>query len=328
MHSPLPQLERLFLADAGLETDMIFNRGQDLPVFSAVTLVRSDEGRRELEDYFRGFLDLARASGTGCLLESATWRASSDWALAINATPDELDRLNTQAVAAMEPLRAEFQDLPVVISGCIGPRGDGYDPGRIMTPKEALTYHRRQAQALAAGKPDMLSAITMTNIPEAIGIARAAEEVSLPVAIAFTVETDGRLPAGDTLKHAIQAVDEATGAYPAYFMINCAHPTHFRDGLEGAGAWTDRIRGIRANASRCSHAELDQATELDIGDPRELGQLYRELRERLPRLTVLGGCCGTDLRHLREIAAACVPVTMRADRKAVLPKVDQLAPAQ
>jgi homocysteine S-methyltransferase len=307
MHkSRLPQLDRLFLTDAGLESDMIYNQGFDLPCFSSLMLLRTGDGRGALERYFRDFLELAQRSGTGCLLESATWRASADWAEPLGLTLDEMDRLNRDAIAMLVALRSEFEPLiPVVVSGCIGPRGDGYDPGTVMTAAEAGAYHGHQAEVLAAAGADMLSAITMTNGNEAIGIARAAQRVRLPVAISFTVETDGRLPTGDLLGDAITHVDQATGDYPAYYMINCAHPTHFAEILQASGAWTKRVRGIRANASRCSHAELEAMTKLDDGNPAELGALYRDLVARLPQLTVLGGCCGTDIRHIESIAAAC-----------------------
>ena len=305
----LPQLERLFLTDAGLETDFIFNRCIDLPCFSSVTLLATNEGRQELEDYFRSYLELARRSGTGCVLESASWRASADWAEQLGLTQDELDELNRRSEAMLLRLRDEYwsADLPVVVSGCIGPRGDGYDPGAIMTVEEAQDYHLRQASVLASAGADMLTAITMTNVQEATGIVRAARILEIPVAISFTVETDGKLPTGDTLAEAIAAVDSATNGYAAYFMVNCAHPTHFESVLGDGSAQMSRIRGVRANASRCSHAELDAMTELDSGDPDELGRMYRELRERLPHLNVLGGCCGTDLRHIAAIAEACSP---------------------
>ena len=299
----LPQLHRLFVTDAGLETDLIFNRGMDLPCFSSISLVRTEEGRAILDEYFRAFLDLAERRGTGCLLETATWRASSDWAPQLGLSQGELDELNREAVKMLAPLKGEYaaSGVPLVVSGCIGPRGDGYDPGRIMSADEAEAYHRHQAAVLAGAGADMLSALTMTNVSEAIGIVRAAKALAISVAISFTVETDGRLPTGDTLEQAIDAVDEATAGYPAYFMINCAHPTHFERVLEHGGDWIDRLGGLRANASRCSHAELDVMTELDDGDPADLAARYRDLHDRFPQLRVLGGCCGTDIRHVRAI---------------------------
>ena len=175
-----------------------------------------------------------------------------------------------------------------------------------MTSGEAEAYHAHQASVLASAAPDMLSALTINNLPEAIGVTRAAARTGLPFALSFTVETDGRLPTGDTLDDAIAAVDEATDGYPSYFMVNCAHPDHFTEALLNGGAAISRIRGLRANASRCSHAELDAMTELDDGNPEELALMYRQIRESLPRITVLGGCCGTDLRHIAAIADACL----------------------
>jgi len=205
-------------------------------------------------------------------------------------------------------LRETYQSVvsQIIVSGCIGPRGDGYNPGRIMDVEQAEAYHSRQAHVLASAGADMLTGITMTNVPEAIGLARAARALQVPVAISFTVETDGRLPTGDRLADAIMAVDEAVSAYPAYYMINCAHPTHFASSLEEGAEWTSRIRGVRANASHCSHAELDAMSELDTGDIAELATLHRDLRRRFPNINVLGGCCGTDLRHVTAIAEACL----------------------
>jgi homocysteine S-methyltransferase len=153
----------------------------------------------------------------------------------------------------------------------------------------------------------MVSAITMNYPEEAIGIALAAKDAGMPVVISFTVETDGKLASGATIGEAITAVDLATGATPIYFMINCAHPTHFDNVLPEDEAWLGRIRGVRANASHKSHAELDEATELDDGDPDDLGRRYRALRRSLPRMNVLGGCCGTDHRHIAAIAEAMTP---------------------
>jgi homocysteine S-methyltransferase len=309
MTRALPQLERLFLTDGGLETDLIFNHGVDLPCFASIVLLRSEEGRERLREYFRGYLALAARHGTGFILESATWRASPDWAGPLGLQVAELDRLNGAAIALLHELRQEYTgaQIPLVVSACIGPRGDGYDPGTLMSPEEAEAYHSHQARVLASARPDMLSAFTINNLPEAIGVTRAAARTGLPFALSFTVETDGRLPTGERLRAAIDAVDTATGGYPAYYMVNCAHPAHFAEELRGDGEWLGRVRGVRANASTCSHAELDAMTSLDAGDPLDLGRRYAELGTRLPALRVIGGCCGTDRRHVQAIAEACVP---------------------
>lgn len=305
----LPQLDGgMFLTDAGIETTLIFHDGQDLPYFAAFHLLRDAEGTEALRGYFRRHARIARDSGVGFVLESATWRSSADWAEKLGYSPEELDEANRKAIWLLHELRDEFENghghAPLVISGCIGPRGDGYDPTRVMSADEAQAYHTRQARVFAEADADMITAITMTNVPEAIGITRAAQDEGMPAVISFTVETDGNLPTGQTLKEAIEAVDEATGKGPAYYMINCAHPTHFRNVLRDEG-WIRRLKGLRCNASRLSHAELDEAEELDAGDPVEFGADYRALRERFPQINVLGGCCGTDHRHIEQICHAC-----------------------
>ena len=302
--SGLPQLGRdLFLTDGGIETTLIFHRGLDLPEFAAFDLLKDEAGTEALRSYFRPYLELARENDTGFVLESPTWRASPRWADEIGYSADELDTVNRAAISLMDALRDEYSDVtPIVISGCIGPQDDGYDPKRKLSADEAAEYHSTQIGTFADTEADMVAALTLTYVDEAIGIARAAQAEGLPVAISFTVETDGTLPSGEPLSQAIEETDAATGGGPAYYMINCAHPTHFESVL--GGSWTTRIHGLRANASTKSHAELDEAPELDDGDPEDLGARYAGLRGQLPSLNVLGGCCGTDDRHVARICSA------------------------
>jgi S-methylmethionine-dependent homocysteine/selenocysteine methylase len=300
----LPQLsDELFLTDGGLETTLIFHRGIDLPAFAAFVLLKDDEGTEEIRRYYESYLTLAKEHGAGFVLESPTWRASPRWADEIGYSADELDTVNRAAISLMDALRDEYSDvMPIVISGCIGPQDDGYDPKRKLSADEAAEYHSTQIGTFADTEADMVAALTLTYVDEAIGIARTAQAEGLPVAISFTVETDGTLPSGEPLSQAIQETDAATGGGPAYYMINCAHPTHFESVL--GGSWTTRIHGLRANASTKSHAELDEAPELDDGDPEDLGVRYAGLRGQLPSLNVLGGCCGTDDRHVARICSA------------------------
>ena len=301
----LPHLDgdRLFIADGGMETTLIFHRGIDLPCFASFALLKDDVGREELRAYFEPYLALARERGVGLVLDTVTWRANPDWAAQLGYSLDELDEAHRQAVAFAEELRAAAGDTPVVINGVVGPRGDGYVPGEQMTADEAQRYHARQVRTFADSAVDMVTALTMTYPDEALGVVRAARDAGMPVAISFTVETDGRLPNGERLKDAIAYVDAQTGGAAAYFMINCAHPTHFAGVLDGDG-WLDRIGGLRVNASAKSHAELDEAEELDEGDPVALGAEHAELRPRLRSVRLIGGCCGTDHRHVAEICAA------------------------
>jgi S-methylmethionine-dependent homocysteine/selenocysteine methylase len=270
-------------------------------------LLDDPDGRDALVRYFDRYAAIATRDGVGIVLETATWRANPDWAARVGYDMEQLDRLNREAVALLLEIRRHHQtdQSPVVISGCIGPRGDGYQPGALMSAQESRAYHARQARVFADAGADLVTAITMNYPDEAIGIVEAARAAGMPVVISFTVETDGTLPTGQTLASAIGTVDDATGEYAAYYMINCAHPTHFASVLDPDQAWTRRIRGVRANASRMSHAELDEAEELDSGDPLELGELYRELRVAHPQLTVLGGCCGTNHEHIGAISTAC-----------------------
>ena len=301
----LPQLDdRLFLTDGGIETTLIFHNGLDLPLFAAFDLLKDDEGTDALRNYFRPYAKLAADNGTGFVLESPTWRASPRWAKEIGYSDEELDRLNRKAIGLMEEIREEFETegSPFVISGCIGPQDDGYSPQTKLSADDAQEYHSTQIATFKDTAADMATAITMTYTDEAIGLTRAAHDAPIPVVISFTLETDGRLPSGQGLGEAIEEVDAATDRYPAYYMLNCAHPTHFEDVLDGP--WADRIRGLRANASTRSHAELDEAEDLDDGDPQDLGARYAALRDRMPALNVVGGCCGTDQRHVGEICSA------------------------
>ncbi len=315
LRKSLPQLGgNFFLTDGGLETTLIFLEGLELPEFAAFDLLKRHGGETALRKYFLTYAELARRFGTGLILESATWRASADWGTKLGYTAKELADANRRAIHLLEEIRGEFKGdaKTVVISGCVGPRGDGYIPGKTMSEQEAQSYHADQIRVFEDSAADMVTAITMNYAEEAVGITKAAERAGMPVAISFTVETDGRLPTGQTLSAAIEQVDTATSGYPSYYMINCAHPSHFDHVLAEGEPWARRIRGLRANASRKSHAELNESAELDIGDPTELGTQHAQLKRRHSQLNVMGGCCGTDHRHVEQIAAACSPLFRQA----------------
>ncbi len=341
----LPQLDgRLFLTDGGIETSMIALEGFDLPEFAVFPLLKTAEGDAALRRYFRAYVEIARRWGAGLVLETATWRASAGWGRKLGFSPADLRDVNLRAVTMLEEVRAEHESKAVRrrrahavgrhgrlrASRCAGRhqrvRGPSARRRRAAgalrscrrgrraprpTPPAcdaAEAYHRTQIETFAASAADMIGALTIDSAEEAVGIARAAEKAGMPVAISFTVETDGRLATGQPLGAAIEQVESATSAYPSYYMLNCAHPSHFEGALAEGGAWVERIRGLRANASRLSHAELDALPAPDPGDPAELGREYARLKRRLPQLNVFGGCCGTDQRHLEHIAAACAPL--------------------
>ena len=305
--SSLPQLSgRTYLTDSGLETDLIFNHGIDLPEFASFPLLGDDVGRDTLGSYYRDHLDVAQRHDAGVVFDTPTWRASPDWAAKLDIDLGELATFNREAVQLLMQLRAEsgagVDDF--VLSGNLGPRGDGYVPGEQMSADEASEYHSWQVGVLADAGVDMVSIFTVNYVNEGLGVANAVATAALPSVISFTVETDGVLPDGSSLASAIERVDKEATVAPAYYMVNCAHPDHVLGALGVDGEWKERIRGFRSNASRMSHAELDESESLDAGDPQELGQLFNDVRDAAPSISILGGCCGTDARHIAEIADA------------------------
>lgn len=310
----LPQLNGgIFLSDGGMETALIFLQGQELQQFASFVLLEYAEGRAELVKYYERYLSIARDRGVGFVLDTATWRASRDWGRLIGFDAARLEAVNRTSVDLVAALRDTWEtpSSPIVLNGAIGPRGDGYKAGR-MTAAEARDYHALQVDILAHTQVDMVSAITMNTVNEGVGIALAAKAAGMPCVVSFTVETDGRLVDGTTLRAAVEATEEATGGAPVYYMVNCAHPSHFEQALARNEAWVRRIRGVRANASAKSHAELDESETLDIGDIGDLARRYGMLTKTFPSMRILGGCCGTDHRHMAAICEACVPISAAA----------------
>ncbi len=306
----LPETAKGWVTDGGLETDLIFHRGLDLPDFASFPLLDDQDGRAALDDYYRGYADVAAQAGAGLLLETPTWRANTDWGARLGYDADALHRVNRDAVAYLRGLAGEVADgvEQVLVVGAVGPRGDGYLAGDLDADRYA-DYHRPQLAAFLDGGADLATAYTLTTVAEAVGIVRAGMDVALPVAISFTVETDGRLPDGTPLGDAIEQLDAATDSGAAHLMVNCAHPDHVGLGLDAAAPWAGRIAGLRVNSSRLSHAELDEAEELDEGDLPDLAARTRALAGSLPSVRILGGCCGTDVRHIAAMWADGSPVT-------------------
>ena len=307
--SNLPQLTGdLFITDGGIETNLLFNEGLDMPHFAAFHLLNDPKAQGAFQRWFHTHCQIAQTHKVGFILEALTWRASMDWATKLGYSKAGLNEMLHKAVEMFNSYRHEYEneDTKIIFSGCVGPRGDGYAPDKLMSASEAEDYHSLHIETLSETDADMISALTLNYVEEAVGIARAAKSFDMPAVISFTLETDGSLPTGQTLKEAIEQVEDETNQAPAYYMINCAHPTHFEDIVSTGEPWLQKIRSLRANSSTCSHAELDEAEELDDGNPVELGAQYRELRKKLPNLNVLGGCCGTDHRHIEAICEACV----------------------
>lgn len=302
-HSLPHRHDGLVLSDGGLETWLIFHRDVELPEFASFPLIDDEPGRALLTEYFDFYGEIARRDGAALIVDTPTWRANADWGPILGYDRDALTAANERSVGFAREMAARWSDVPTFVNGIVGPRGDGYVVGTAMSASEAASYHSLQARAFARAGADLVSAVTMTYVDEAIGVVRACVDAGIPVAIGFTTETDGRLPSGMPLGDAIEAVDAATSGAVEYFMVNCAHPSHFADALTVGAPWLSRVQAVRANASRMSHAELDEAEELDRGDIAELAADYAQLCELLPELRIVGGCCGTDHEHVGAIAA-------------------------
>ena len=291
-----------WVTDGGLETDLLFHRGVELPDFAAFPLVE-DERARVLREYYVDYVTIAAAAGAGVVLETATWRANPDWGQRLGYDAAALDRVNRAAVELVRDV--DTDGVPVRISGVVGPRGDGYVTGGHRAD-DAAAYHHAQCASFAAAGADLVHAMTISEPAEAVGVVRAARGAGLPVGISFTVETDGRLPDGTALADAVRLVDEV--APPDWYGVNCAHPTHVVPALDG-GTWQERLRVYRPNASTLTHKELDAVEELDEGDRGLLNATTWALLDLLPSVDTLGGCCGTDASHVAALWGQLGPAT-------------------
>lgn len=287
-----------YVTDGGLETDLLFNHGFELPEFAAFPLLETDDGAAALDAYYDGFAEIALSAGAGLVLETPTWRANPDWASQVGYDREAMDRANRAAVQMMQRVKDRNGVGSTLIAGVVGPRGDGYVSDGRSDRDEAAEYHSQQIQSFADEGADFVHAMTITGAAEAIGVVRASRAAGIPVAISFTVETDGRLPDGSTLREAIELVDSE--AAPDWFGVNCAHPTHIAEALDG-GEWQSRIAELRPNASTLTHEELDAMEELDTGDVELLTSSLDALRPHLPQLAIVGGCCGTDSSHVAAL---------------------------
>lgn len=298
------ETNNMIITDGGIETSLIYHHGASLREFSSFELLKTDEGMKLLQDYFAPYFEIASKLNKPLLLETPTWRSNPAWGKKLGYSHSQLESINRLAVSFLRDLQiSEFPGVALIVSGCVGPRGDGYLAEK-MTTHDAFDYHTPQVKAFAHAKADLVTGITMTNEEEAAGLALACKEASVPCVISFTVETNGTLPSGSTVEQAIRTVDSETDNSIAYYMINCAHPTHFSQIFE-SDLVKKRIKGIRANASKCSHEELDNATSLDEGDAVELARDYANLLRHNPNIIIFGGCCGTDHRHIEVIARVC-----------------------
>ena len=300
MKRPLPhETDQRFLVFAATGTDLIFNRDVEVPGFATFALVEDPKAQPVLVQQMRDLMEVAAENDLGCIIDTLTWMANRDRAAPLGFDDDRLAALNRKAVALMCELREEATRDDVLVALCIGPSRDAYAKLAPMSVEDARAYHAIQIGSVADKGIDLVHAYTFNQVEEAAGAVLAAKDCGVPIVVAFVVETDGCLADGTGLEAAIDNVDALTDGAAAYFMVNCAHPDHFSHVLTGH----PRLKGLAVNASRCSHAELDEAAELDDGDPEELGAEVAQLVRQYPSLSIVGGCCGSDMRHMRKMAA-------------------------
>ncbi|CAF2821438.1 unnamed protein product [Rotaria sp. Silwood2] len=305
----LPQLsDKFFISNGGLETNLVYHEQVKLPCFASFDVLKTEAGCEWMKNYLRKFVNIARKYDVGFILENATWRDNPDWMRKIGYSDQDVVNVNRKSIELLCNIRNEYEteNCPIVLNASIGARGDGYNPLTMMSIEEAQAYHATQIGIISQTNADMITAMTFSYPEEAIGVAKAARAVDIPAVVSFTVRKDGRLPAGHTLQEAIELVDKATQNSPVYYMVNCAHPSHFEHVLIPGEAWAARIHSVKGNASKKTHAELDGSKDLDSGDPVEFGENNRALLYKLKNLNVFGGCCGTDYRHVEEICKACI----------------------
>ncbi len=299
MAKKLPhETDRKFLVYAGTGTDLIFNHGVELPGFASFPLLENPETRAILAQQMRDLVELSADMGLGCILDAPTWMANADRAAPLGYDAERLRAVNKDGVALMEEVRQGSGRDDVLVSACIGPRYDPYADIPPISVGQARAYHNAQLSALKETSVDLVTGYTFNRTGEAAGCILASQDIGLPIIMSLVVETDGCLADGTPLIDAIDQIEAQTDGSALFYMVNCAHPTHFADVIKAH----PRLKGVVANASSCSHAELDEAEELDDGDPVQLGQEIAAAMRDNPSIQVFGGCCGTDMRHLKQMA--------------------------
>jgi len=293
-----------YLAEGGQETEIMYRHGYDLPEFAMYPLLENPAAMADLKAMYARVLDAAAENGVNTILSGLDYRASPDWGAKLGYSRSALSDALQQCIAFLREVARPYEGQidEILIGGIIGPRGDAYALNRTITAEEAEDYHGFQLGVLKSAKVDVVNAMTFNNIPEAVGVARAAAREGLPLGLGFTLTGDNRLKSGSSLKEAIESVDAAAGnAKPDYYGINCSHPLEFEPALE-PGDWIKRLRSLRPNASAKDKIDLCKIGHLEDGDPVELGRQMGDLARRYPHIDIWGGCCGTWSPHLGEIA--------------------------
>lgn len=300
---PLQQEGRFYLTEGGTETELMYKYGFELPQFAMFPLLGNPRAVSKMREMFRSYLEVAAKHKICALMGGLDYRASPDWGELLGYSPEGLAEANLRSIEFLKEIAGEYaSEIPeILIQGLIGPRGDAYVRNETITENEAEDYHSVQLETLKKADVDLALAITFNNVPESVGVARAAAKVGVPLAISLTLDITSKLNSGPSLSEAITTIDKETNQYPEFYSINCSHPLEYEPAIE-PGDWVNRVRGVRPNASRTDKMALCQIGHLEEGDPMELGELCGDLARRYPHMDIWGGCCGTWSSHLDEIA--------------------------
>ena len=309
--------DKIYLTEGGTETEILYKWGYALPEFAMFPLLDNPEADAVIRDMYRRYFDVAAEHNTGMLVLGHDYRASPDWGAKLGYSPEGLAEMERRTVRFLDEIRAEYSAkvTDAYIAGCIGPRGDAYGTGAEIGENEAEDYHSVQLPTLRETPADMAIAVTFNNIPEAVGVIRAAEGIGLPIGVSLTLTTESRLRSGPTLRKAVETIDERTNGAAAWFGTNCSHPLEFEPALADEGPWIERLRYMRPNAVKMEKLALCKLGHLEDGDPVELGHQMGDLARRYPQMDLLGGCCGTDERHLDEIATNAQKIAKASSRR-------------
>lgn len=308
VQSPLPIAGsgELFLTEGGSETEIMYRHGFELPEFAMFTLLENPKAVPIMRDMFCAQLDVAAEFGLSFLLTGLDYRASPDWGAKLGYSAQGLADANISAIEFLRDIAQGYEDqIPrLLVGGILGPRGDAYDLNQNITAESAEDYHSVQLNTLKAAGVDFVSAQTFNNVPEAVGVCKAASKMGVALSVGLTLDSTCRLKSGPSLAEAITEIDALTGEQaPDFYLLNCSHPVEYEPALENA-SWIKRLRGVRPNASKMEKLALCKLGHLEDGDPVELGAQLGDLSQRFPHMDIFGGCCGTGDSHLREIAKA------------------------
>lgn len=293
-----------FLTEGGQETEIMYKFGHELPEFAMYPLLENAAAMAELKGMYERVLDVAATHGFAVMLTGLDYRASPDWGAKLGYSREALANALIQSIEFLREVSRPYQGQisEIKIGGMTGPRGDAYSLNKSITAEEAEDYHSFHTEVVKRAGVSFTSAVTFNSVPEAIGAARAAAKLDMPIYISFTLDSNHRLKSGPSLKEAIETVDREAGvAKPDFYGLNCSHPLEFEPALE-PGDWIKRVRSLRPNASAKDKMELCTIGHLEDGDPVDLGLRMGALARRYPHIDIWGGCCGTWDKHLNQIA--------------------------